>query len=242
MKKKERMRLCRCGSGTKYKNCCLPKNRPQDIFFKKDTIMSFFGSIKTSSDNRSSMEIHDASFTVDGEKTTLIDDKLTLSANSIKEESETKRQRSVILKIPTKNTLQSQITIEGNASAVNESTHHNIEPLINDEQVVCSKNGVKARIKIDRQRDEGFDYFDVLFLIGKLHPHIALRPDGNGNYIGFREFDCKLKSILNYNPAEKTISPSQISIDVTNISEKLIINFEFNFTLKTVKLVSANFI
>lgn len=232
---------CPCKSGHKYKKCCSSKDQGMKQLFKKlsNGELPFCAEIISADGQNSSMEIHGASYIKDGVETVLVKDRIVLSTNAVNGD---KVSSSASIAVPIKNEELPKISINGNASVTNNTGHYSIEPLENHRLYIVSKNNIKAEIKVSKQRDGGFDYFDVLFLVGETHPHLTFYPDGNGKYFGLRNYNCELKSILDYNAIEKTISPSKISIEVADISEKLIMNFEFNNNTKTVKLNNVNFV
>lgn len=239
-----------CDSGLKYKKCCKNKNSTHTTTQNSNTTkndwiqrvsnLPFGARIYSESGEESfGMTISSAKITKDGVTTELLDDSITLSTNQVS--GDKTKIASASISIPQNAEEKSEFIIIGNATITNPSVHYSITPFA--KQKIVSEKGTKAQIKITRQVDPfEFDFFDVLILTGAVHPHITFFPDGNGKYFGQRGMLCKLITSLDYNPIDKNISPSEISIEIEDLSEKLIMKFEFDNDKKTITLVDQYFI
>lgn len=244
MKKIGRNSLCFCGSGKKYKKCCLLKNQNTDSLFKKlaNGELPFCASISSDNGESSSMEIHGVSFFRDGVETKLLEDKLILTTNSTKGDI---LPSSAMISIPI-NEKKPEITIKGNASVINQNIHYSIHPFLKKELKIISNGELFATIRliVPKDRNVNFKCFDIIF--GKKnvkdHAHIGFYPDGNSHFIKFRGHNCIMENCLDYDSVQKIISPLKISISVNNFFEKLILEFEVDHVIKIIKLVNASFV
>lgn len=239
-----------CDSGLKYKKCCKYKNGsqtktqnsniPKNDWVQRISNLPFGARIYSENgEQSSSMTISSAKITKDGVTTELLNDSITLSTNQVS--GDKTKIASASISIPQDAEEKSEFIIIGNATITNPNVHYSITPFV--KRKIVSEKGIKAQIKISKQVDPfEFDFFDVLILTGAVHPHITFFPDGNGKYFGQRGMLCKLITSLDYNPIEKNISPSEISIEIEDLSEKLIMKFEFDNDKKTVTLIDLYFV
>lgn len=228
--------LCLCGSGKKYKKCCILKNEGMNRLFQKlaNGELPFTAQIISKDGKSSSMQVHSASIVNNGIEKKLFDDPIELSVNSVTGDT---KASSATFTIPVQSNQNPEINIQGNASVTNGKGVYKINPF---REKITSKSGIKAQINVKTTPE---DHIDILFFThSKEHPHISFFPDGNGRYFGQRGYDCELKSILNYDPANKLVSPSEIEITVKDIIEKLFIKLSFDNSTKTVTIVSTDFI
>jgi len=202
--------------------------------------LPFRAEIESENGETTSMTINSASITKEGITTNILDDEITLSVNQT--DGDNLSKSSAILTVPQNDKTKSEIRTTGNANVKNSEKYYKIEPLSKRNLKIKSSQGNKARIKIGKQIDENFEYLDILFLTGETHPHITFYPDGNGKFIGLRGFDCRLKSILDYDPNSKNISPSAIEIEVKNINEKLRLDFSFDNKNEIISLTKWSFL
>ncbi|MDI1304657.1 MAG: hypothetical protein PSX42_07425 [bacterium] len=239
-----------CDSGLKYKKCCKNKKSKQGTaqttiiqendWMQRVSNLPFGARIYSKNAEESfGMTISSAKITKDGVTTELLNDVITLSTNQVSGDKTDVALASI--SIPQNVDEKSEFIIIGNATITNPSVHYSITPFAKHK--IVSEKGIKAQIKISKQYEPfEFDFFDVLILTGAVHPHITFFPDGNGKYFGQRGMLCNLTTSLNYAPIEKKISPSEISIEIENLAEKLIMKFEFDNNIKTVTLVDQYFI
>lgn len=254
---------CPCGSGKKYKKCCF--GRTDSPLVMKELYrklisgeLPFRAEIVSSSGEKSSMKIFNAGFVKDGIEQVLFDDEITLETNTIN--GDNVGESSAMITIPFKNNNPSEIITKGNAVVSNfiKDDSANFYYLIDIKDQakkglkIEDRNGLFAKIKINKQRDKGFFYFDLFFgmkyrpeNIGpdgqKDRPHLAFYPDGNGKFIRLSGYDCEMISNLNYNPNDKKIYPSQIQIIVNPYSKKIVMDFEFNLESNLVTLMGGKF-
>lgn len=243
MKKIGRNHPCHCGSNKKYKKCCLSRNHtiPKTLFQKiKDGDLPFCARVISHDGQASSMKISNVKVVQNGVEKIILNDEITLSTNSIKGDT---FPSSATLTVPIKKEQKPEIKIIGNASVVNVSEHYQIEPLPKKGLKILGANHIFAKIRTLKQGDQNFDYFDILFgeKENKNHAHIGFCPDGNGHFIEFRTYNCKLESLLSYSPIQKSIAPSKIQIEVTDFLEGLIMEFEFDSEEKIVRFKNASF-
>lgn len=265
MKKLGRNEKCDCESGKKYKNCCLKNNEPTKGFFPKiekglydkivDGELPFFSRIISENGEVSSMEISNASVTINGETKILIDENITLSTNTV---SGDKTKKSVaLIKIPVIDTSKGTIETLGNAQVVNEQNHLDIE--INNSKnklSIRSPKGLFASLKISTQRNLGFNFLTILFGVKnniefvndegrKNRSDIAMYPSGNGKFIrisdenGDYDSTWEITNEITYETENKIMYPSLITLSSSVHNEKLTLNF--NYQNGKVKLVDGNF-
>lgn len=263
---RERNKLCFCGSGKQIKKCCLTEKQQlikQDLDKQKEhkdwvswnervfSKGSFFAEIQSTNGISRSMKVCNASITKNGVTTTLFEDEITLSVNSVT--GDKIGESSAIFIVPQDNNKSAKIKISGNASVVNKKEHYNINIINNKKKLKCkSNNGLSATLRIGKQIDENFDYFDVIFgLAGKEEiansegvknrPHVTFYPSGNGKFIRLSNYPCDFESELGYCPNGNDIFPSKLVIHIKDFFEKLVLNFKFNQQINKVILESALF-
>jgi hypothetical protein len=258
-KKTGRNEPCDCGSGKKYKKCCLVNPKPQKSLYEKlmteDT--HAFARIISKDGESSSMEISHTSVTKNGVTTILQDEVISLSTNTI--QGDNTEEASAMLSIPIDLKSSSKILTSGNATVLNGQEHFVIQIIDNQKKLsLKSTNGLFASIKVSNQKDSNFNYLTILFGVKgqkefinedgrKNRSDIALYPSGNGKFIRLSdnvgEFDptWTFENNLTYDPSEKTIYPSQILISSSKYSEKLTLKFEFDSSKKTVVLTEGTF-
>lgn len=264
-KKVGRNDKCPCGSGKKYKKCCLgvvdsPLGRHQLSKKISSRELPFRAESISSNGAASSMKVLNAKVIQDGLETVLFDDEITLSTNTI--DGDKTQDSSARIIIPTNDHSPPEISTTGNASVVNsshdgssESPYYDIAIQDNPKRGLKIKgsDGLFATVKIAKQRNKGFSYFDVYFgvkgakeVVGadgqKNRPHIAFYPEGNGKFIRLSGYDCEIVNVLNYDPKEKEIYPSQIEIIISSHAKKIVMNFELNSESNLVTLLGGEFL
>lgn len=253
--RKGRNEPCPCRSGKKYKKCCLLNPRPApdlgNLLQKiRDGQLPFRAEVRLKDGSRSSVKVSDVKVIVDGVETTVVDDEITLSINDVRGDT---MLSSAVLTVSLQADEDPAIRLHGNASVSNPAPRHSIEMQEGrQEWKIESMGGMYALIKVGYQRDEDFQYFDILFGAKgqpetvdsegrKSRPHIALYPDGNGKFIRFSDYKCTLQSRLNYDPNTKVITPALINIDCQDFAEKLGLNFEYHPGDAKIVLIGASF-
>ena len=199
----------------------------------------------------SSIHVSNAKTIIDGVETILFDDEITLSTNSV--DGDNTNEASASLSIPVNDKTKPEIKIKGNACVTNNKDAYAIG--IKDDKKklkIKSSNGLFAVIRIAKQRDADFHYFDVLFGSKgqaetidqngqKNRPHIAFYSTGNGKFIRLSSFDCELNSTLDYDKEMQSIYPSSIDIFSYGHSESIILDFKFDSNKEKVTLEDARF-
>jgi len=238
-----------CDSGLKNKKCCKYKksqketklttsNQNNDWIQRVSNMPIGVRIYSEDAEESFGMKINSAKVTKDGITSELLNDSITLVTNQVSGDKTEVASASIC--IPQNVVDNSEFMIIGNATITNPSVHYSITPF--DKLKIVSAKGTKAQIKISKQTDPyEFDFFDVVILTGAVHPYITFFPDGNGKYFGQRGMLCKLITSLEYDQIEKKISPSEISIEGENLSEKLIMKFEFDNEKNTVRLINQYF-
>lgn len=236
---------CNCWSGKKYKHCCWLKiDYSMEILQRKlvNNELPFFARIVSPDWESSSMRIQGASITRNWVETRIFEDEVTLSTNSIEMDGEN-ISSSAMITIPINN-KKPIISISGNASVDNNQEFFRIKPLDSKKWMKIKGENLFARIKTCKREAPYPDFFDILFwdpLKWWRHTHIAFHPDWNGRYVWFRNYKCSMANTLNYDTTQKTILPSEVTIEVQDFSEKLCIQFEGNNKEKIIGISKAYF-
>lgn len=257
MKKIGRNEKCSCGSDKKYKYCCIVKNESVKSLFQKikDGELPFYSRIISKDGESSSMEISSASVTINGETKILIDEKITLSTNTVNGD---KTDDSVsLIKIPIIDSSKGIIETIGNAQIVNDQGYLDIEiNSTNNKMSLKSPNGLFASLKISKQRDLEFNFLTILFGVKgitefvndkgrKNRSDIAIYPSGNGKFIrlsdenGELDTNWEISSEIIYETEKKIMYPSTLTLSSKLYKEKLILNFTYDN--EKVKLMDGTF-
>jgi hypothetical protein len=254
-KKNGRNDPCECGSGKKYKKCCMLAVKSSDIDKPKN--LQAFASIDSTGDSSASMEIFRTSMTKDGITEVLLDEKMTLSTNTIP--GDKTNDASALLSLPYNGHTKPEIRTFGNSSVTNDKLPFDIGIANNSKSLkIHSKNGLFAKVLIEVQRDLNFNYLSIIFGVTggkefinksgrKNRSHLAFYSNGTGKFI--RLADDKgdidqtwiIENVKNYNTKDKNIIPSKITISSKKFTEKLILNFIFNPDVSKVVLSDGIF-
>lgn len=236
---------CFCGSGKKYKNCCL--NKLQNVstlesqnewneWVERVSKLPFRAEIISKDGSHGSMKVYSAKIIRDGHEEILFQDEIELNTNSISGDSF--EQSKAILIVP-QNNEEAKITTIGNALVSNTTTINDIALNGNKKKLKEKiESGVFASVQIGLQRNTGQKYFQLFFGISgkkekidssgmKDRPHIDFYPSGNGKFIRLSDYKCTLEVESGYDKNKKTIFPSLISILIEDYNEKLEIEFKY---------------
>jgi hypothetical protein len=166
-----------------------------------------------------------------GKRTVLLDQEVTISTNRIAGESTNKA--GALLSIPANGTSDGTIRTYGNAS-VSKGDSFRALRLFGDKKKLKaeSASGLYAVARIGTQRSTGASYFDVIFGTAgqselpdasglKSRPHIAIAPDGNGQFLRLHGHSCEIESLLTYTSEECKISPNLFVIRSFDHQERL---------------------
>lgn len=258
---RKRNQPCPCGSGKKFKNCCKDNQNStyipshvmknlHDKFMRGE--LPFRAEIHSKDGTPGSMKVTSARIiNGDGTEKLLFEDEVTLSTNSA--DGDTIPGSKAIFSVPVKDGEQAKIQTTGNASVNNTSKYCDIEIINNPKKLkVKSASGLFAVIRISTQRNDGFDFFDILFgskgqsetknsAGEKIRPHIAIFADGNGKFIRLSSFKCQLQYESIYDPQKKSITSSEIKINLPDYSEDLCLFFTYETSINKVILTNAEF-
>ncbi|WP_221932055.1 YecA family protein [Flavobacterium restrictum] len=265
MKKLGRNDKCGCGSGKKYKYCCLKSDVPTMTNSSKsskslyDKIVEgeipFTSRIISKEEEPFSMVISKASVTINGITKTLIDEEITLSTNTVS--GDKTEESATLISIPTSDSSKGTIKTFGNAQVLNGQEYLDIEiNTSNNKMSLRSPNGLFASLKITKQRDSGFNFLTILFGVKnntefvneegrKNRSDIAIYPNGNGKFIRLSDkngdFDStwEISNEITYETDKKVMYPSTITLSSKIHTEKLILNF--NYQNGKVQLINGNF-
>lgn len=265
MKKIGRNDKCSCGSGIKYKNCCLEKNKPTKGIFPNpgkslyDKIangeLPFNSRIISKEGETSSMDISYSSITIGGQTKVLIDENITLSTNTVGGDKSEISAASI--KIPIIDTSKGTIETTGNAQVLNNQRHLDIEIKTDKNKMsLRSSKGLFASIKISQQKNQVFNYLTILFGVKnnkefineegrKNRSDIAIYPSGNGKFIrlsdenGDYDSTWEITNEITFETTDKIMYPKTITLISSVYQEKLKLNFEFSNN--KVLLVDGNF-
>lgn len=247
---------CPCGSGKKYKKCCLMKKQDKPAFkYQKEWIewvervskAPFRAEIISKDGSEGSMKVTSARVIKDGKVEVLFEDEIELKTNSALGDN---IEESAAIFIAPQNDEEPQIITLGNASVSNSKEIAEISLAENKKKMkVKSDSGYFASAKIGLQRDSGCHYFQLFFGVSgkeelvsnsgtKDRPHIDFYPSGNGKYIRLAEYKCSLVINSGYEKSGKMIFPSKARIDLENHDEFLELEFSYRdskATLQTMK-------
>lgn len=229
--------LCPCGSGKKYKRCCRSKDQGLRTLHQRLLAgeLPFFARISSTEGEAGQFVANNASITLGGVTTVLIDEAITVSTNST---AVTKTEMSTAaISIPVDGTSQGSIWTSGNASVSNSSASADLALRDGTKKMKgVSSSGLYAIAQIKTQRDSGQQYFDLLFGTSgqaeevdaegvKQRPHIAIHPDGNGKFIRLAGHSCELESEMTYQLAPRQIVPRAIRVRSIEHQEVLELRF-----------------
>jgi hypothetical protein len=257
MSKLGRNAPCKCGSGKKYKKCCLNSFASRKNLGNKLITgdMNVFARVISSDGEASSFEIAKMSITKDGVETVLIDEEINLRTNSIPED--TTSNSVAIISIPVNDNSKGNVTTIGNAEVSNKQKNKELRiDGGNNKLKINSPQGRFAVIKISTQRSTNSEYLSIFFGIRgqveftnsqgrKNRSHVDLFPSGNTKFIRLSDEDGNfdetwtIENKINYLPQQKAMCPLSVTISSTNHEEKLTLNFrnEENITI----LISGTF-
>jgi|GEM_PF-2831053 len=245
---------CPCGSGKKYKKCCLIKKQDKHVFESQDewtervSKLPFRAEITSKDNEEISMKVSSAKVIKDGTKSVLFEDDIELKTNNIV--GDNIKESKAIFIVP-QNHKESQIITLGNASVSNEKEVTKIALCDKKKKIKTkSTSGLFASAKIGLQRNSGLQYFQLFFGIKgkqevvdesgtKDRPHIDFYPSGNGKYIRLSEYKCTLETNSGYEKNGGIIFPSKAIIDLKDYEEYL--ELEFTYANDIVTLKSMNF-
>ncbi len=256
---------CPCGSGLKYKKCCLNKdsvaghnstqlsNKVQlnNEWFEKVSKLPAIAMVISEKGASSSLNIKSVSVTRGEVTTELLNDEIIISTNQA--EGDKTENSFAIISIPQNHESKPEIRLSGNANIMNNNKPYAIAIINNAKKIkIKSLNGLFAIIKIVDRRDCGFKCFDILFGEAgreetknsegnKTRPHLTIFPDGNNKYFRLEEYKCKMESKLEYDPNNKDIFPNEWTISFEKYSEYLTLSFVFKKPINTVELIKAEF-
>ncbi len=230
---------CHCGSGKKYKKCCKPLKDGRRTLNEKIRAgeIPFFVRVSSSEGAAGQISIHSASVTIDGRRTVLLEDEVTLTTNS--SEGDKTDSAVAVMSIPIVGDTGGAIKTFGNASVSNGISPSKLSLSDGQEKIkVKSQNGLFAEASIKTQRNTDRQYFDLLFgTAGQRattnqkgvkpppHSHFSFYPDGNGKFARLSGHRCELSSEMTYNSSEKAILPQTIRVHSLDHQETLELHF-----------------
>ncbi len=189
--------------------------------------LPFRAEITSKDGSSSSMEVSNVTVIRDGVATTLVDERLVLSTNSI--EGDKTGHAAATISVPVDGRSPGTITTIGNASVTNDGTppRISIEGGKKKLRATCP-GGLFAVARIATQRDTGSGYFDFLFGRSgdaettdeagrKNRSHVAIHPDGNGKFIRLSGHACDLQGDSEYDATARTVRPRVIRIRSTDL-------------------------
>lgn len=236
---------CLCGSGKKYKNCCLNKLQNKSTlesqnewkeWMERVSKLPFRAEIISKDSSHGSIKVYSAKIIQDGQEKILFEDKIELSTNSIN--GDKLEQSTATLVIP-QNNEEPKIKTIGNALVSNSTTINDIALNGNKKKLKEKiESGLFASVQIGLQRNTGQKYFQLFFGISgkeekinssgmKDRPHIDFYPSGNGKFIRLSDYKCTIESESKYDKDEKIIFPSLIYILIEEYNQKLEIKFTY---------------
>lgn len=231
----ERNKPCPCGSGKKYKRCCYMEQYHNERLYRKlmNGEIPFQALVTSESGTEVSMVVSDVSVGNSFGEQKILNNELELSINKVTGDlMSSKTSLTLPLDGSTGN-----VRIEGNGSVINDASYLPIS--IGNKKKLKAENAsvLFANVRIRKQRDKSFDYFDVLF--GEKHkaeevndgvknrPHIAFFPDGNGKFIRLSGYKCTLINSSMLLDAGNTLLPKKIEIAVEDYKNTLVLEFSY---------------
>lgn len=236
---------CSCGSGKKYKKCCLVKVQAKPTFesqkewnewMEKVSTLPFRAEVISQDTSQASMKISSAKIVRDGQEEILFEDEVELKTNSIIGD-EIEESKAIFI-VP-QNNKEPKIKMIGNALVANTNQIYDIALSENKKKLKeKSKSGLFASAKIGLQRNTGKKYFQLFFGITgqeekidssgmKDRPHIDFYPSGNGKFIRLSGYKCTLEFESGYDKKNKIIFPSLVCILIEDYNEQLEIRFNY---------------
>lgn len=190
------------------------------------------------------MEVHHAAVTRDGLTTVLLDEKVTLSTNSISGDKTDNSFASI--SIPADGVSPGIIRTVGNASVSNDAIPTKILLASAAKKLKATSNsGLFVVARIGLQRDTKINFFDFLFgrhgqdesvdeAGQKQRPHIAFYPDGNGKFIRLASHNCELEGELQYSASSRLVVPKKLLIKSADFAETVELMFSLSSSGPTV--------
>jgi hypothetical protein len=255
MEKIGRNSKCPCGSGKKYKQCCLPKCRNtknrEKKFIDRISELPFSVSIRSKNGADSEIKISSVEIMKNGIVNKILEDEISIATGSVVGEST--NENSAILSIPQNRNELPIIEICGNATVKNNRNNPSIRISgTKNELKIDSLNNLFALIRIVFRRDVQKYCFDILFgeknreetidANGiKQRPHLVIYPDGNSKYFRFVGYKCDINQKMTYDHDTKLIVPIEIVVTFEDYTEKMILSFQYLREQNIVELLAGKY-
>lgn len=240
MKNSYRNRPCKCGSGKKYKKCCLRKDRSWQRFLTKMKKKEVPFRVEVSDPEGTGYGLEVMSEFTPGKNAEFKPDIKLETGTVLGWEGVPSK---ATLSIPRKGPRIASIDAEGNAGVSVVDGSETLTPKIKNLKKLKAKsrNGLFAVARIGKQRDAGILFFDVIFGLvgeaenkqeghGKNRPHIAIYPSGNGKFFRLAEYKCKITSRMNYDLSQQLVVPTRLEVECELTNEVLLLDFSIDQT------------
>ena len=244
---------CHCGSRKKYKRCCRPRDRTWDSLKQKlqDGSLPFFAQVRTEGGSTNSFTVHEATVTRGYFKKDLLTAPVTLSINETA--GNLTQVAHAQLVVPTSGTGTGTAATTGNAAVSMGQSNFELALAAGKKSLrLSSSNGMFAVLRVGRQRNDGTQYFDVLFGRSgqseeinqsgqKMRPHIAIAPDGNGTFLRLEGHQCEVESTMAIGSASGPIYPDTYRIRSLELAACIELRF-VRTGANVIELQSASFV
>ncbi|MCR4377099.1 MAG: SEC-C metal-binding domain-containing protein [Rhodospirillales bacterium] len=245
---------CMCGSGKKYKRCCLLEAEKQRAHQRAMTNLAkklqngelpFRAEIQSDDGKPASLKVMGATVINESGEQIIFEDEIELTVG---EHGPSK----AVFEVPIQKDKPGRILTVGGAKVIGTAEFYNF-CLASKKLEAKSPNGLFASIKTQRQRDIGADVCHIYFgekgreeSVGadgqKDRPHICLASTGAGLYTRLASYKCTIMSSASYERDSKVMSVDTVSIKVEDWREVLKVSFSVDHSDKSVEIIQANFV
>jgi len=237
---------CPCGSGAKYKDCCIKKSKSGLVlksqndwnkWVEKVSKLPFRAEVSSADGAEVSMKVSSAKVIRGDSEEILFNDEIEISTNKTSGDS-TKSSKATFI-VPQGDESQPEIATIGNASVSNAKETLSLSLLNNTRKMRAKSQGnLWASAKIGLQRNTGQQFFQLFFGVEgekeeiddsgmKNRPHIDFYPSGSGKFIRISGYKCELHSKQGYSKIDKLIFPREVRIVLEENHDELFLKFIF---------------
>lgn len=241
---------CPCGSGIKYKNCCLLRfevtSASSTSMFPED--LEFRAIVTSGSSSPASVTVAGASVNTGQGERVLVTQSTTVAVNAVP--GTAVAGSSAVLAIPASQARGGRIEVEGNAAVSVARTPRSLAIKGGQKELRASNaTGLWVRATVVTQRDTGEGYFDFLFGTkgapevvdeagNKQRPHLAVWADGNGKFVRLEGHPSEISGYMHY---ETTSGVQADRLSIRSLVHNVTIDVQFENHPAAVELVEIAF-